>query len=781
MTKGKVFLICGGIMLLIATGVGGFFVGNASKQSETQRTAQTSEADTSNKPSKNETNKIAVVNLDEGVAIKDSEMTYYADKIISFPNDSFLYTSLEDARTGVKEGKYGAYIIIPVAFSQNIESLNDKPTPADIQYAISPAISEQGQRNILKEVLTFGETLDTDISFMYVSNLLNEFHQAQDGGATVLSNDLKDKEAIDSIQGKSMIDMVEIPELKYEENDVESLDLSQTTANNAELHENVNAAHQKNIEDIKSENEAITAEGNALATNLANVLSSVGKINLTEDANGELVYKDGAAKLGQEISDYNLSVANAKSNTNTEITNLEAKHSELETALQESINKYNQQLDIAVGNTIANNAQLYNEAVPGLTIADLSGGAGLGYEISCEEVVGQGTPPAMQLQITTVPSNEGIANQVCLASIVAYIISNPSDTVDDAIIACGEDGAIQQALADCGYTDVITFLSDWLGGNLVIEGTTSFITVNGDIAELVMYTQNSLNAVTADTMSIQNYDGKVYDEAGNEIIDENGNSMTILTMMDLYQEDIVATKDKVAEHKEIEFQKINDTVKDNYVAPLVAKVEDTKKTFENRYAEETSAIKEYQDRVSQYAPVVDTTTATTSMATMGTNNSEMQQQIVEKGQEYVEKVSRVYATTTENITEMSNAVRLAQEESQNTIESEVSKVREIKGTTSGENQAIMGELIEKLPYTRLGSLEYKQAYEFIAKPLSTTEIEEGQNQPVVAAVQPRIAQPTVDKKTKFLSWTLYALLATLLVVVAAVMIMRNRRLRKQHF
>ena len=53
----------------------------------------------------------------------------------------------------------------------------------------------------------------------------------------------------------------------------------------------------------------------------------------------------------------------------------------------------------------------------------------------------------------------------------------------------------------------------------------------------------------------------------------------------------------------------------------------------------------------------------------------------------------------------------------------------VKDSTSEENQKILADFMKKLPYTRLGSMEYTQAYQFIAKPVilnnSSADNEEG--------------------------------------------------------
>ena len=60
---------------------------------------------------------IAVVNMDEGIRVGQEEVNY-GTRLTSFMNDRFYNTSLEDARTGAENGKYAAYIIIPVTFSR---------------------------------------------------------------------------------------------------------------------------------------------------------------------------------------------------------------------------------------------------------------------------------------------------------------------------------------------------------------------------------------------------------------------------------------------------------------------------------------------------------------------------------------------------------------------------------------------------------------------------------------------------------------------------------------
>ena len=54
------------------------------------------------------TSTIAVVNMDEGIVIDEAQINY-ASQLTSFPNDNFVITGLNDAKSGIENGIYAAY------------------------------------------------------------------------------------------------------------------------------------------------------------------------------------------------------------------------------------------------------------------------------------------------------------------------------------------------------------------------------------------------------------------------------------------------------------------------------------------------------------------------------------------------------------------------------------------------------------------------------------------------------------------------------------------------
>lgn len=105
---------------IIILGIGSFYLGsiyNSPKENNQQEVITQ--------------NLIAVVNADEGVYIDGKKVNYAAD-FMDFPNTNFASTGLMDARDGVENGRYAAYVILPNNFSQAVTSINTKPEKASV-------------------------------------------------------------------------------------------------------------------------------------------------------------------------------------------------------------------------------------------------------------------------------------------------------------------------------------------------------------------------------------------------------------------------------------------------------------------------------------------------------------------------------------------------------------------------------------------------------------------------------------------------------------------------
>jgi uncharacterized phage infection (PIP) family protein YhgE len=77
--------------------------------------------------------RIAIVNMDEGTWV-EGEHVNYASELLYLPADNFEITGLTEAKSGIENGLYAAYIVLPENFSEMILSIISNPQKIAIEY-----------------------------------------------------------------------------------------------------------------------------------------------------------------------------------------------------------------------------------------------------------------------------------------------------------------------------------------------------------------------------------------------------------------------------------------------------------------------------------------------------------------------------------------------------------------------------------------------------------------------------------------------------------------------
>ena len=368
----------------------GYFLGQANQEKNAvkQTVAPVKETETKQQESR----KIAVVNLDEGTTEAEEKINY-ADKIVQFPSSSFEYSSLEEARTGLANGKYGAYIIIPAGFSQNVVSLNTTPQAAQLEYALNKNLSGESQYHLLYDVMSFGNSLNDSLSYMYLNNILSEFHKAQDGAATVMNNDLKDKDAIESIQSHDLVQLVEIPELKREENTTETLNVEEYVEKNTALATDLDSQYKKCVEEAQSQLQNMQTEGGSLSEQLTSLAEYTKQLDVFKDEEGNSVVDTANNKLDEVL---NKKPGNTVGNM---LEDLKRQPDIIAGELGKSIETYNQGLPNQLTDRLAEFAKKIEAANPGLILEEKSEGVfELHYATS--------DSPKLSITLADVPDSE---------------------------------------------------------------------------------------------------------------------------------------------------------------------------------------------------------------------------------------------------------------------------------------------------------------------------------------------------------------------------------------
>ena len=292
----SVCMLCSGIVL------GSIANTEIPQNSSTANNYQIIESDKSYKVVS--TKDIAVVNLDDGVKLKGKK-AYYAGKIITLPNEHFYMTGLDDARNGLKSGKYGAYIVIPATFSKAVESINNDPQKATIKYTVNADNNDASLASIVNDINSFASVVSENITFIYVSAILEEYHRAQDNTKVILKNDSIDLDNINSISPESLLGRYE----NVKENNIDfkptDIDLDKYNIEN----ENIVDSFSMELREAKEENERnfdnIKREGEEVRTGADRFGRFFESLTPLKDASGNSVYSNGFTNIERLLSGHN--------------------------------------------------------------------------------------------------------------------------------------------------------------------------------------------------------------------------------------------------------------------------------------------------------------------------------------------------------------------------------------------------------------------------------------------------------------------------------------------
>lgn len=246
---------------------------------------------------------IAVVNMDTGV-VRNGKKLNYAAGLVQFTDTNFTYTSLEAARTGILDGSYAAYIIIPEGFSACAASIETEPENIRIQYALNEGLREDIYNGVISDIHDFEVTLNANISYMYISAILAEFHEGQDKTATVMKNDTDELELIMGIDTGNLLADLEITEAEYPENEMEYVDLSEQMRNNSDYLKKLDDYQTESLEKGQEEFEKVQEADTVLQESFDDIAAVLQGIEITEDEEGNPVYQEGLEKLEQQIEGY---------------------------------------------------------------------------------------------------------------------------------------------------------------------------------------------------------------------------------------------------------------------------------------------------------------------------------------------------------------------------------------------------------------------------------------------------------------------------------------------
>lgn len=620
------------------------------------------------------TNRVAIVNLDEGVMVQDEKVNY-AEKLIIDLNENFSFTGLEDARQGYATGIYAGYLVIPATFSESIVSLNDTPVRSEINYAINSNLREDVKEEVIYDVLALMDDINDGVSYMYLHSVLDDFHTAQDAADTVMNNDIEERDAIDAVQANDLVALVPVTEFTEIENNIDPVDVSEYMARNIELTGEVGLKYTEYLMESEEEHFRINEEAFALMDEMENMSSIMSNSNFSQNEEGGSIYQDGIEALDTFFEDYNIS--------------LEEKETEIEEnviAIYKDINSYLTEYDRAVEAYQTEHEKAYRNTLEALEklFEKYSGSYVI---VSAEEM--------QEIENTLESQSEMLCVQQCIIQELQeeYEITQQSEEdAEDIYEAYSYDVAVEY--------------------------------------ESLSALQNSILRTLNDNYYF--FSGYLLDEEGKVVKDENNESILITSLIEKYRQDLddplvkaEILENEIGEIEKMESSDIRDCIDENILEPIQERVDGFVEEVMAQYEVEQEQLMTYNEAIMEYDPLkyINYDEIQTLTNNMSENGIELSEAIIETDIQQMEYVADVYSATREDLFTLQDNIVLAKEDSDKAVEEGLQELKNTKNANSEQNQEILYDFSNLLPYTRLGSLEYVQAYEFMVNPVNAVNTE----------------------------------------------------------
>ncbi len=145
----------------------------------------------------------------------------------------------------------------------------------------------------------------------------------------------------------------------------------------------------------------------------------------------------------------------------------------------------------------------------------------------------------------------------------------------------------------------------------------------------------------------------------------------------------------------------------------------------------SSAINTMQEAIEEYITDLDEYDAMSYLerdkiyeylSSLSVVINDMETEIMEQDNAYMEYIYEVIETTDSNVEMLQENLDSAYEETQGNIDQTMEGFKENRTGINALNVFLLNGIIGKLPYTRLGNLEYTQAYDFIVQPVLANDV-----------------------------------------------------------
>ena len=736
----RIFRVMSISMISISLIVFGFYGGSVLNGSTTDSNTE----QLSNDKIQYESNKIAVVNLDEGCTVKDRHI-YYSNTLSKMNSEKYHVTSLELARKGIETGEYGAYVVIPANFSRAVESINSVPEKIVLSYSISNDTREDLKPEIMENIYRYTENISVNTSYLYVSAILDDFHKVQDDSKTIIENDTNEMKEISEIDPAKLWVNMEYPEITNVEFNIEDLDISRLFEGSLDL---VSAADRQMMENLEAginSFDEVKQDHDEVVESINNLISIIEEVDIATDENGASIYEDAIRRLNALVDTYNYLQSQKREiirdNINTYVFNhrsndqnyVNTQLSILLSDLQNQVNSEEATINSNIQNYVDVNLvqiQEDNQAYINSELASMSNALLIQQQM---------------LQDNIDRAVEGIVEGVREEYKGLYereweiFWSRYEPDANGNILASASDANMPLRVATPGDADH-THRIDWNNEDFNIFESLSNIDLkravssSNDMRDILtdIWISIPLHSISLDIrrITLPHFEYRAGDEG-------------ITNIENLYRQDFTGIRNHIDENiiREINRESINESVR-----------------IKNESEKMKTRMNSYESDLKEYTPYryLNEGKLTEPVNKIGSNIQEAENQTNSKINEYVKYGSELEKANSEDMDKFLESMDKAEKDSVSRIEETMNNVKEKRKSTNKDNVELLKAFSEKLAYTKLGESDNTKVYDFISDPVSVQNIGEEKKQSIVE----RVVTDTLkrdDIKYLYISMTLMSI------------------------
>lgn len=783
------------VSIVILVSVSSFFIG---RQVEVKNTLYGKQLKSE------ESTQVAVVNQDVGIDYKEKNVNYALDLVKSFDSD-FILTNRESAKKGIEDGKYGAMVIIPGNFSQNITTINDvTPSRVQIYYETNDKLSEENKLVVSAKVSDLEKKLNNKLSYMYITSIFDEVHHAQDYASDILKNDTADLDAINSINDADILQSINLTVLEDENIDLTDLDLNKNFEENKSIIEEIDKkyrerllAKEKSFDGIKDELLKVTGNSStgikSFRSEIENMTPEQLKVALTKkhnynyddlSSNYDVNVKD-VNKYVEDLTDEGGGIDNLVTTYNQDIL------SEVDKKGKSAIKQSNENLSAIKETTDSNIDIIQNNSIGrlnGLKSNIISGNANDPKLQSLNEEYLLYGEMVSQLRTINPGMFENIYKNTVDENKVNYakILKDPTGELapNNTFANWNELKAyITNVPANKNDAFVIARSSKYKG----IDANDVTLNVNTKLIDNIIYdlngVQSKLKQTSISTDSVMNnsdyrYINNLFSEDTEVSLDEKLKLKESLikeikgnlggdnqqSLVDNIKKNNLENVGSIKQKVENEVEKV---VSDD--GPI--NVNSLLKIFDENYMSRFDNLIKQINELDKTEKTVDKDKEITELWNkFDHSNNDLTKSVTKQLDDNDKTVEKARDDADKHVTTMQDDLDKGIQASQGKITSGLENVKETKTNTTNSNQEKLGSLSQVLSNSRVGTVENTEVYNFMINPVTAIQSKD---------IAGKIIKPQQDNNYK--NTTIIAMISTIFLSIIAIIILRyNKKVKKNN-